>query len=159
MRTLKILFEKWPLWGTRILRPHFSQNTYLRLGLHNHWWEFEEVDGHIPFYYLLENLDPDIFFEIDIYWAKVAGKDPAKIVADFGDRVSHLHVKDGPARTGETDAMQLPAGQGTLNIPAILQAASDKTEWLIVEFDNCATDILKAVQESYRYLAEDVLAK
>ncbi|OQY36626.1 MAG: hypothetical protein B6243_02585 [Anaerolineaceae bacterium 4572_5.2] len=137
----------------------FAKANGLRLGLHNHWWEFEEVDGHIPFYYLLENLDPDIFFEIDIYWAKVAGKDPAKIVADFGDRVSHLHVKDGPARTGETDAMQLPAGQGTLNIPAILQAASDKTEWLIVEFDNCATDILKAVQESYRYLAEDVLAK
>ncbi|MEA2009010.1 MAG: sugar phosphate isomerase/epimerase [Chloroflexota bacterium] len=136
----------------------FAKANGLRLGLHNHWWEFEEADdGHLPFYYFLEHLDSDIFFEIDIYWAKVAGKDPAKIVADFGDRVSFLHVKDGPARTGETDAMQLPAGQGTLDIPAILQASSDDTEWLIVEFDHCATDVLDAVQESYRYLTEDVL--
>ena len=121
---------------------------------HNHWWEFEEAGGQIPFYYLLEHLDPDIFFEIDIYWAKVAGQDPVKIIADFGKRVSFLHVKDGPAGTGQTDGMQVAAGKGALNIPSIIQASSDATQWLIVEFDNCATDVLEAVQESYRYLKQ-----
>jgi sugar phosphate isomerase/epimerase len=133
----------------------FAQANGLRFGLHNHWWEFEEVDGHTPFYFLQEHLDPDIFFEIDTYWAKTAGHDPAKVVADFGDRAHLLHIKDGPAPTGRIVNQQVALGKGTLDIPAILRVASDATEWLIVEFDDCATDVLQAVQESYDYLAHE----
>ena len=137
----------------------FAKANSLRLGLHNHWWEFEEVDGHMPFYYLLEHLDPDIFFEIDVYWAKTAGKDPAEIVAHFGDRIHLLHIKDGPAPTGQPVNQQVAAGKGTLDIPAIVRAASDAVEWLVVEFDGCATDIVEAVQESYQYLTGEKLAQ
>jgi hypothetical protein len=49
----------------------------LRFGLHNHWWEFEKVDGVYPFYYILQHGSPEKFFEIDTYWIKTAGLDPA----------------------------------------------------------------------------------
>ncbi len=54
----------------------FLKSKGLKFGLHNHWWDFEKnEDGIIPFYYLLDNLDKEIFFEIDTYWAKTAGQD------------------------------------------------------------------------------------
>jgi sugar phosphate isomerase/epimerase len=49
-------------------------------------------------------------------------------------------------------------GQGVMDIPAIVAAAEGRTEWMIVELDSCATDMWKAVEESYRYLIEKGLA-
>jgi len=40
----------------------------LSFGVHNHWWEFELVEGRYPYQVWLEHLDPAIFFEIDTYW-------------------------------------------------------------------------------------------
>jgi sugar phosphate isomerase/epimerase len=34
----------------------------LHFSLHNHWLEFEKTDGIYPFYYLLEHLNPNVFF-------------------------------------------------------------------------------------------------
>ena len=136
----------------------FAKSNGLHFGLHNHWWEFEAVEGIIPYYYLLKNLEQDIFFEIDTYWAKTAGFDPARVVADFGGRMPFIHIKDGPAPKGKIVREQVPAGQGTLDFPAIAKAGQ-AAEWMIVEFDACATDMMEAVHESYRYLTQNGLAR
>ena len=47
--------------------------------------------------------------------------------------------------------------QGIQDFPAIVSAAKGDTEWMIVELDNCATDMMTAVQESYTYLVENGL--
>ena len=47
--------------------------------------------------HLFDALDPDVIAEVDIYWAKVGGVDPAALVAELGERAALLHVKDGPA--------------------------------------------------------------
>ena len=137
----------------------FVKQHGLLFGLHNHWWEFEEAGGHVPFYHIRDYLDPDIFFEIDTYWAKTAGRDPAQVVADLSDRVRLLHLKDGPAPQGRVVNEQVAVGTGTLDFPAILQAAGENLEWLVVEFDACATDVVTAVQESYQYLTQNGLAR
>jgi hypothetical protein len=41
-----------------------------------------------------------------------------------------------------------------MDFPAILNAAAGPVEWLIVELDRCATDMMEAVAQSYRYLAQ-----
>ena len=70
----------------------------MTLGYHNHWWEFEIAHGGKSAHeILIAQLDPDVFAELDIYWAHVGGRDPAKVVAELGARVRLLHVKDGPA--------------------------------------------------------------
>jgi sugar phosphate isomerase/epimerase len=137
----------------------FARENGLLFGLHNHWWEFEEIAGHVPFYAILEDLDPEIFFEIDTYWAKTAGCDPAQVVADFGDRVHLLHIKDGPAPVGEAVVEQVAVGQGTVDVPGVIRAAGDAVQWAVVEFDACATDMLTAVQESYDYLTQNGLVQ
>jgi sugar phosphate isomerase/epimerase len=136
----------------------FLARRGLHFGLHNHWWEFERTDGIVPFYYLLEHLDTRVFFEIDTYWAKTAGADPAKVVADFGARVPLLHIKHGPAVEGDAMYRQVPAGAGGMDFPAIAGAGGGNTEWMIVEFDEFAGDIFEGISRSYAYLTANGLA-
>ena len=137
----------------------FMKTKGLRFGLHNHWWEFEKKNGIIPFYYLLKHLDDIVFFEIDTYWAKTAGQNPAKAVADFGNRVELLHIKDGPAVKGATMFAHVPAGEGTLDFPAIAKAGGRNIDWMIVEFDEYDKDIFDGIRKSYSYLTKKGLAE
>jgi sugar phosphate isomerase/epimerase len=128
----------------------------LRLGLHNHWWEFERVEGQYPYDVLLDGLDPAICFELDTYWTKVAGVDPVQVIKKLGARAPLLHIKDGP---GVQKEPQVAVGEGIMDIPAIIQAGGSNTEWLVVELDHCATDMVEAVKKSYAYLVESGLAR
>lgn len=119
----------------------------ITVGLHNHWWEFEPVAGRVPFDVLRERLPADVFFEVDVYWAVTAGIDAATLIADLGERAPLLHVKDGPALQGEP---MVAVGDGVLDIERIVRAGS--AEWLIVELDECATDMFKAVAQSLDYM-------
>jgi sugar phosphate isomerase/epimerase len=125
----------------------------LTFGLHNHWWEFEPVAGHYPYQILLQEIDPTIFFEVDTYWVKTAAPrgrpDPAQVVAELGARAPLIHVKDGPAVKGEP---MVAVGDGSQDFFKILQAADGHAGWFIVELDQCATDMLVAVERSHRYL-------
>src|SRR5687767_4418817 len=45
-----------------------------KLGYHNHWFEYEPLESRIPIDVMLEYLDPDVFFEVDVYWVQTAGQ-------------------------------------------------------------------------------------
>jgi len=130
----------------------------LRLGVHNHWFEFEPIPGTDvrPYDVWLERLDPAVFIELDTYWAKVGGVEPLVALRRLGPRVELLHVKDGPADAIPPDMTAV--GQGTLDYTAIIPAAP-AAEWLIVELDRCATDMLTAVEESINYLVAKELGR
>ncbi len=114
--------------------------------IHNHWWEFE---GQPPAWRrMLEELHPDIGFEIDTYWVAAAGTDPVSVLRELGERVGLVHMKDGSARRGDP---MTALGQGSLDIGAIA-AAAEHARWLIVELDECATDMLTAVADSLAFL-------
>jgi sugar phosphate isomerase/epimerase len=122
----------------------------LELGLHNHWWEFASLaPGRLVYYEMLDCLEPDVFLEVDTYWAQTAGVDPAELVRRLGPRAALLHLKDGPCVRREP---MVALGDGKVDVPAILKAAEGSAEWLIVELDACATDMLEAVERSYNYL-------
>ena len=122
----------------------------MTLGYHNHWWEFTKMpDGRPALLHLFDHLAPDVFAEVDIYWAQVGGSDPKEIVRSLGTRVGLLHVKDGPA--DEPKSPMVAVGDGAVDVPGIL-AASPTARWHIVELDRCATDMFAAVERSYDYL-------
>jgi sugar phosphate isomerase/epimerase len=137
----------------------FAKENGLSFGIHNHWWEFEELSsGKMPFDILLELLDKDIFFELDVYWIAVAGKDPVEIIKRLGDRASILQVKDGPAIWNPLLDEPFPypvlaVGTGKLDYPAIFKASNGNSQWIIVDIETCETDLIQALYESYKYLA------
>lgn len=121
----------------------------LQLGYHNHWWEFGHLpDGRSAFEVLVDNVSPDVFFQIDVYWAAVAGVDVPGLLKRLGERVRYLHVKDGPARRG---VPMTAVGAGTLAIPQILAAAPD-TAGRVVELDDYDGDPFVALGASVSYL-------
>ncbi len=127
-----------------------AQDAGIQIGYHNHAWEFEDLGGAPAFEIFADRLDPAVLLEIDTYWAAVAGVDPAEVVRRLGDRVRFIHVKDGPA-TRETRE-QLPAGQGTLDVPGILAAAPQAIR--VIEFDDYAGDVFDGIRESIEFLVQ-----
>ena len=133
------------------LRPHG-----IDLFLHNHWWEFTPIDGKLGHQHIVERC-PRAQFEVDTYWAANFGAvDVAAEVARVRRRAPLLHIKDGPLVRGEA---HVAVGDGRMNIPAVLDAADPNVlEWVIVELDACDTDMMTAIERSYRYLTTNHLA-
>jgi sugar phosphate isomerase/epimerase len=120
----------------------------LALGMHNHWWEFEPPGGDPPIRLLHERLDPEVFWQLDVYWAQTAGADPAGVLAELGSRVRSVHWKDGPCVHGQPMSA---LGRGTVDVPRILRSLAHPADW-VVELDECATDPLEAARQGRVYL-------
>ena len=122
----------------------------MRLGYHNHWWEFEPVfEGRHALELLADLLAPEVVLEVDTYWAAVGGADVPRVLRDLGDRVVALHVKDGPLVKNEPN---LVVGSGRMPVLDVLAAAPNALR--VVEFDACATDVFEALGASRAYLAD-----
>jgi sugar phosphate isomerase/epimerase len=128
----------------------------LRLGYHNHQFEFEDIGGRPALEVFADALAPEVVLEVDVYWAAVGGQNVPDLLTRLGDRVRFLHVKDGPA--ADTVAPMTAVGSGTLPIADIL-AASPSAQWHIVELDACATDLFEAVVGSLDWLVDQGLAR
>jgi sugar phosphate isomerase/epimerase len=131
----------------------------IRLGYHNH--EFEPavgIDGRTALEHLFDLAGPDVIAEVDIYWATVAGADPAELIRRLGPRVRLLHVKDGPADPDDRDAPQVAVGSGRVDVVGAVAAGMD-VEWHIVELDTCATDMLETLRGSLGFLESRGLSR
>lgn len=105
----------------------------IRLGYHNHAFEFEPVDGTTTWEVLRAEAPPTVEFEIDVYWAAIGGMDPAALIEANRDRVRLLHMKDLDAGPERRDA---PPGSGVLRWDEILRTArAGGVEWYVVEQD------------------------
>ena len=85
-RSSKLIWHGWPrdprfgsLAGVRDLiatcnaAAALARDHGLELGLENHWWEFESLEGDRPIRLMHDALDPDVFWQLDVYWAQTAG--------------------------------------------------------------------------------------
>jgi sugar phosphate isomerase/epimerase len=135
--------------AAELLKPHG-----LQMGYHNHWWEFDLFEGRYGYNWFFE-LCPDVFSELDVYWANNFNKvDVPAVVKAHKNRIKLLHIKDG---TLIKDQPHTAVGAGKMNMPAIVKAAGKETQWLIVELDSCATDMTQAVRDSFNYLKKSRL--
>lgn len=118
------------------------------LVIHNHWWEYAQMDGRLIADIMIDLLEPGICFELDTYWIKVAGVDPAARVRQLGKRAPLLHIKDGP---GVREEPHTAVGTGIMDFAEIYKA-NRAAEWWIVELDSCATDVMEAVRQSQIFI-------
>lgn len=129
----------------------------LIVALHNHYWEFDTIDGKLKYDVFVE-MCPNLTCEVDTYWsANFGAVDPVQVVSKYKAKAPLLHIKDGPL---VKDELLNPIGAGKMDIPAVIAAADESVlRWLIVELDNCDRDMLQAVTESYSYLTGEGLAQ
>lgn len=131
-------------WGAR------TRDAGVRLGYHNHDFEFKKAGDQTIFDLLVELTDPSLVdFEIDLGWVHFAGFDPEATMRQVAGRIPLVHVKDIAAGS---DFGAVPVGEGTLDWTALLATAKAcGAEWFIVEQDNPA-DPIADVGRSYTNL-------
>ncbi len=136
---------------------------------HNHYWEFERLDGKIK-YEIYDELCPRMKYEIDCFWSTNKGsEDAVEMLKKFADKCVLIHMKDGvckqqAANAGMKDGLLdmkidlLPLGTGTLPIPELIKNAPEQVSTVIVELDYCEIEMWKALEMSYKYMTENGLA-
>jgi len=67
----------------------------VQFAYHNHVTEFDEIEGHRPFDYILDNTDKEhVKMELDLAWATKAKQDPIELFKLHPGRYPLWHVKD-----------------------------------------------------------------
>lgn len=120
-------------------------------GYHNHWYEFEPIDGEAAFDTLVEGLDPAIVLQIDTYWAQLGGVEAVEVVTRHRDRIHSMHLKDGPGRTSAKPTV--PFGEGIMDLEGCV-AAAPGAQWHIVELHNNKLDALAVAAQCVDYLVD-----
>jgi sugar phosphate isomerase/epimerase len=118
---------------------------------HNHNHEFQQFDGRRVLDLLLQWTDPQLVkVELDTYWVKRAGVDPAEFLGGLHNRCPLLHIKDMEAGPDQYFA---EIGEGILDFDSIFRAAKKaKVQWLVVEQDECRKPAFESVTISYQNL-------
>lgn len=144
----------------------------IQVGIHNHTFEMLDIDGKPAYEYFLEATPETILWEADLYWVAVAGRVPAEFIKRLGNRATCLHFKDGAF--DEADAALklkesanglvaiernfMPAGAGNVDLLAAAKVVGLVTEYIVVELDSYAGNMMEAVQQSYTYLTQNGIA-
>ena len=122
----------------------------IAVGYHNHDAELRgTIDGLAPLLLLAELTESRVVFELDAYWAAVAGVDGAVIAHALGDRLIAVHVKDGDPAAGVDK--QLPAGHGSVPLAEVLAAAPQARP--VIEFDVIPGEGWDAIMSSVGFVS------
>jgi sugar phosphate isomerase/epimerase len=71
-----------------------AKQNGLLLTYHNHNFEWDPIEDTTGFDLLLDRMDGDLVpFELDLFWAQIAGQDARKTMELISDRVELLHLK------------------------------------------------------------------
>ena len=127
----------------------------LRLGYHNHNWEFFRLDdgsGDRAFDVLVEEIDPRyVHLELDLFWAWRGAADPVDLFRQTGNLVRQYHVKDLAQNGSFADP-----GQGLIDFARIFRAHA--VDEYIVERDDAGSpprtpaDALVTARVGYDFL-------
>ena len=123
----------------------------IRVGYHNHDFEFQPIDGRIPYDVLLESTDAALVpMELDLYWITKTGNDPVAYFMKYPGRFHLVHVKDSAGAPAHT---MTDVGRGAINWKGLFaHRAHAGIRHYFVEHDNPA-DPFASIETSYRYLS------
>jgi sugar phosphate isomerase/epimerase len=116
----------------------------IRFGYHNHEAEFHELEGQTIYDYMLQHTDPSkVFFQLDLYWIYMGGKNTIDYFTRYPGRFILWHVKD---------EKELGAS-GTMDFKTLFEnAALAGMKYPIVEQEEYTTTSMEGVQKSLDYL-------
>ncbi|WP_256759539.1 sugar phosphate isomerase/epimerase [Cohnella sp. WQ 127256] len=118
------------------------------VGFHNHAFEFDtSVHGMDALSYLIEPVsDNAVLAEIDVYWVKKAGHEPASFIKPYSGRMPTMHLKD---MTGDERRTYAEIGTGIIDFESLLTwGERNGVEWYVVEQDICECEALDSIRIS-----------
>jgi sugar phosphate isomerase/epimerase len=128
-----------------------AKKNGMKFGYHNHAFEFETLEGQIPYDLMLKELDPKLVdMEMDIFWVVNAGRDPLQYFEKHPGRFTQWHVKD----MDKTDKMRnANVGTGTIDWKKIFaNAKKSGMKHFYIEQETYPGAPIDSVGESIKYL-------
>ncbi|MCE7055765.1 sugar phosphate isomerase/epimerase [Algoriphagus sp. AGSA1] len=130
----------------------------LKFAYHNHDYTFKMLDGQLPQDILMANTDPELVdFELDMYWAFVAGYDPLEYISRFPGRYKLCHIKDAEAEGGgNAHDRGVLLGTGEMPYADIIKKSKKYgMEYFVVEQERfVGTNPLEAAEKNAAYLTK-----
>lgn len=123
----------------------------IRFGYHNHAFEFDAIDGQIPYDLMLKELDPKkVSMEMDIFWVVNAGQDPVKYFNAHPGRFEQWHVKDMDKTDKNRNA---DVGTGAIDYKSLFSHAkvAGLKQWY-VEQETYPGDPIESVGASAKFM-------
>ena len=155
--SLRKTADDWKKVGARLNEAAaLCKKSGLKLGYHNHNFEFDKVGNTTGYEILLKETDPKLVqFEMDIYWVVRSGNDPVKLFTDHPGRFPMWHVKD----MDKTDnTINTEVGSGTINFKNLYASAKlAGLQHLIVEQENFSLDPFVSIRQSADYIKKEIL--
>lgn len=156
-----------------------AKKSGLKVGYHNHFWEFKQLPDIKGTGYdiLLKDTDPSLVaLELDIFWAEKSGIDPVTLFKAHPGRFAMWHVKDvdksapGKIVGPEEDAKPLKdlmgeirfaeVGTGVVDFKKIFANASEAgVKYAFVEQDQISIDPFVSIKKSYDYVKANLLKR
>jgi sugar phosphate isomerase/epimerase len=130
----------------------FLKKEGLKLGYHNHNFEWKPADGTTFYDTLLANTDPAlVHMEMDIFWVVRAGQDPIAILEKHKGRYKFVHIKD---RDKTRPNLNTEVGKGSIDFVSIIPKAKEAgVQYFIMEQENYIDiDPYISIKESADYI-------
>ena len=130
-------------------RGRQARDEGYRLAYHNHQFEFDDLgNGQTGMDILLDQTNPDVFeFELDLFWAQLAGRDIPALMRTHPGRFKMCHIKDmkgdplayrdNPDYAAVVKALMVNVGEGDIPFEDYF-ALNDVSgmEYFVIEHDN-----------------------
>lgn len=140
----------WKNWINLMNRVgEMSQKKGIQFIYHNHNFEFEKIENVVPFDLMLEKIDRRyVKFEIDLYWLKLAGREPKDLFAKYPKGFPLSHVKD----MSKTENAMVDVGDGKIDFAEIFkQSETSGMKHYFIEHDDTKTPF-ESLERSIKYL-------
>ena len=130
----------------------------LRLGYHNHDFEFKPLGGTTLYEVLLRETDPALVaFELDIYWVVRAGQDPVQLLQAHPGRFPLWHIKDMDKANHD---LNTEVGSGAINYRRLMAyARTAALRYPIMEQENFGLDAYQSIAQSAAYMRKSLLTQ
>jgi sugar phosphate isomerase/epimerase len=128
-----------------------TKSAGIQFGYHNHDFEFQEMEGQVPMYTIMDGTEDDLVVaELDLYWVTRAGYNPIGFFKKYPKRTALWHVKD-MADTPEKEFTEV--GNGVIDFKTIFSKAMlSGMKYFFVEQDICKGSPIDSVTMSYKNL-------
>ncbi|MEW6127842.1 MAG: sugar phosphate isomerase/epimerase [Acidobacteriota bacterium] len=122
----------------------------IQFAYHNHDFEFETMEGQVPYDLILKETDPKLVkMELDLYWISKAKQAPEKYFNRYPGRFELFHVKD---MDNTPKAFFTEVGRGVIDFKRIFQMKNSGVKHYFVEQDETPGAALDSIKISYDYL-------
>ncbi len=119
----------------------------IKLGYHNHDFEFVKLDGQIPYELMMKELSTEIPMELDLYWSTRIGQNPVELFDKYPGRFPLWHVKD---MDDTPEKAFTEVGNGTIDFkPIFKKERTAGLKYFFVEQDVCKRPPLESIEISY----------